>query len=180
MSVCRACIGKCLGLGMNFSPFLSGLFSVSVRVICLTSITKASSFLLFVGLSGFRIPCGSILSCSAVYAVLLVLFICLCFRLFLLYMVLFFNVRLEERPSFGSLFRLQGLFLLSIVVDCCCCCCCCGCPFFEYEFRSPVKASSRSVGGCVCRCGCLDVLGSRACFDELCLRLDMLSVCFRF
>ena len=48
--------------------------------------------------------------CSAVSV------ICLCFSLFLLYMVLFFNVRLEERPSFRSLFRLQGLFLLSIVV----------------------------------------------------------------
>ena len=58
MSVCRAYIGKCLGFGMNFSPFLSGLFCVSVRVVCLTSITKASSFLLFVGFSDFRVPCG--------------------------------------------------------------------------------------------------------------------------
>ena len=40
---------------MNFSPFLSTLFCVSVRVVCLASITKASSFVSFIRLSMF---CG--------------------------------------------------------------------------------------------------------------------------
>ena len=45
---------------------------------------------------------------------------------------------------------------------------------------SPVRASKKSVGGCVCRCGCLGALGNRACFDGFGLRLDVLSVRFRF
>ena len=54
ISVCRACICNCLGLGMNFSPFLSTLFCFSVRVVCIASMTKA---LLLVSLS---MSCGSI------------------------------------------------------------------------------------------------------------------------
>ena len=39
---------------------------------------------------------------------------CLC--LFFLYVVRFFNVRLEVRPSLESLFRWRGPFLCSVVV----------------------------------------------------------------
>ena len=33
MSECKVCIDNCLGLGMNFKPFLSTFFWVSVRVV---------------------------------------------------------------------------------------------------------------------------------------------------
>ena len=62
ISECKVCIGNCLGFGMNFNPFLSTLFCVSVRVVCLASMTKASSFLSFILLSVSIITCGSVLS----------------------------------------------------------------------------------------------------------------------
>ena len=45
MSICRACIGNCLGFGINFSPFLSTCFCSLVRVVCFASMTSASSSL---------------------------------------------------------------------------------------------------------------------------------------
>ena len=55
---------------------------------------------------------------------------------------------------FGSLFHSRGIFLslvvagiVAVVVH-----------FFNV-WRSTVRASSRSVGGCVCRCGCLECTG---------------------
>ena len=80
---------------------------------------------------------------------------CLC--LFFLYIVRFFNVRLEVRPSLESIFCWRGSFLCSVVVvvvDTCI-----GTviavpwsgPFFEYVLMSPVRASIKSVGGFRCR-----------------------------
>ena len=51
-----------------------------------------------------------------VCVLLLSVCICLCLCLLFLYAVLFFIVRLEERPSLGSLSRWRGLFLLRIVI----------------------------------------------------------------
>ena len=62
ISECRVCIGSCLGLGMNFNPFLSTFFCVSVRVVCLASMTKASSFLSLVILFGSVVSSGLKLS----------------------------------------------------------------------------------------------------------------------
>ena len=45
ISVFRACIGNYLGLDINFNPFLRTSFCVSVRVVYLASMTKASSSL---------------------------------------------------------------------------------------------------------------------------------------
>ena len=47
MSICRACIGNCLGYGINVSLFLSTHFCASVRVVCFANMTNVSSSLLF-------------------------------------------------------------------------------------------------------------------------------------
>ena len=62
MSECKVCIDNCFGFGMNFRPFLSTFFGVSVRVVCLASMTRASSFLSFVVLPMSVVSCGSVLS----------------------------------------------------------------------------------------------------------------------
>ena len=82
ISVCRACIGNCLGLGMNFNPFLRTSFYVSVRVACLASMTKASSSLSIRGLVYTMLRC-EIISWSQVCIACMSLFcICLCLCLF--------------------------------------------------------------------------------------------------
>ena len=44
MSVCSVCIGRLLGLGINFRRFLRTIFFwESVRVVCFANITKESS-----------------------------------------------------------------------------------------------------------------------------------------
>ena len=43
ISLCKACICKSFGFGMNVSPFLRTCFCASVRVVLVASITKASS-----------------------------------------------------------------------------------------------------------------------------------------
>ena len=59
ISKCKACIGSCFGFGMNFSPFLSTFFCASVRVVCLASMTKVSSFMSFIGLFVSVLTSGS-------------------------------------------------------------------------------------------------------------------------
>ena len=77
MSLCRACMGNCLGFGMNFSPFLSNCFCASVRVVCFANMTNASSSL-FMSVSN----CGLTSSLLMVYAVSVV---CICFCLCLFF-----------------------------------------------------------------------------------------------
>ena len=48
MSVCSVCIGRLLGLGINFRPFLRTFFWESVRVVCFANTTKESSSLVSV------------------------------------------------------------------------------------------------------------------------------------
>ena len=44
----NVCIGRLLGLGIKFRPFLRTFFWESVRVVCFANMTKESSFLVSV------------------------------------------------------------------------------------------------------------------------------------
>ena len=48
MSVCSVCIGRLLGLGINYRPFLRTFLWESVRVVCFANMTKYSSSLVSV------------------------------------------------------------------------------------------------------------------------------------
>ena len=76
MSVCRACIGNCLGFGINFSPFLSNCFCASVRVVCFANNMTNASSSLFVFISN----CD--LTSSLMVHAISVVCICFCLCLF--------------------------------------------------------------------------------------------------
>ena len=42
MSVCKACMDRCFGFSINFSPFLRTFFCLVVKVVSLASMTKSS------------------------------------------------------------------------------------------------------------------------------------------
>ena len=48
MFVCSVYIGRLLGLGINFRPFLRTFFWESVRIVCFANMTKESSSLVLV------------------------------------------------------------------------------------------------------------------------------------
>ena len=75
---------------------------------------SSSVYIVWLVLSKSR--CWSTESLSWLILCLSVFCICFCLCLFFLYIVLFFSVRLEVRPSLGSLSCLRGLFLGLVVV----------------------------------------------------------------
>ena len=118
MSVCKACIGRCFGFGINFSPFLRTFFCSVVKVVCLASMTRDPSSSVSIVLSKSRCWSTESLSWLMVCTILCLSVFCICFCLclYFLYIVLFSSVRLEVRLSLGSLSRLRGLFLGLVVV----------------------------------------------------------------